>query len=122
MPGYLPEIAHRRRRTASAVDTFLAARRDGFRVMVRARAVFEGRVQGVFFRANTQRCAESLGLVGWVRNTSDGRVEAVFEGDEEMVRRAIECCEHEQPYAHVSSKRVELSEPTGEFERFSIVH
>lgn len=89
---------------------------------VRARAIFEGRVQGVFFRANAQRFAESLGLVGWVRNTDDGRVEAVFEGEEETVRKAIELCEHEQPFADVTSKHLEFSEPTGEFRGFSIVH
>ena len=84
--------------------------------------MFEGRVQGVFFRANTQECALSLGLVGWVRNTRDGRVEALFEGDEEAVRKAIDWCENEQPYAHVRSKTVDFSEPTGEFRDFAIVY
>ena len=88
---------------------------------VRAHAVFEGLVQGVFFRANTQRCAEGMGLTGWVRNLPDGRVEAVFEGEESKVRQAIEWCATEQPYAQVRSKEVELSEFKGEFEMFSIV-
>ncbi|UCE90896.1 MAG: acylphosphatase [Methanobacteriota archaeon] len=89
---------------------------------MRARVIFEGRVQGVFFRANAQQCAKSLGLVGWVRNTRNGRVEALFEGDEESVRSAVDWCEHEQPYAQVTSKKVEFSEPTGEFKDFSIVY
>ena len=84
--------------------------------------VFEGRVQGVFFRANTQRCAESLGLVGWVRNMADGRVEAVFEGEEEIVRKAIDWCANEQPFADVTSKHEEFSEPTEESEEFSILY
>lgn len=88
---------------------------------VRAHAVFEGLVQGVFFRANTQRCAEGLGLTGWVRNLPDGRVEAVFEGEEAKVRQAIEWCATKQPHAQVRSKEVELSEFKGEFEMFSIV-
>jgi len=87
----------------------------------RAQVLFEGLVQGVFFRANTQRCAEKLGLTGWVRNTADGRVEAVFEGEEEAVRQAIDWCATRQPYAQVRSKRVEFSEYKGEFETFSIV-
>jgi acylphosphatase len=40
-----------------------------------------GRVQGVFFRANTWKKARSLGLSGWVRNLPDGCVESVFEGE-----------------------------------------
>jgi acylphosphatase len=89
-------------------------------VIVRARVVFRGRVQGVFFRANTRECALSEGLTGWVRNRPDGSVEAVFEGEEERVRRAIEWCSKKQPYARVSSAEVEDSDPTGEFETFSI--
>jgi len=88
---------------------------------VKAHVVFAGRVQGVFFRANTLSCAESLSLVGWVRNTDDGRVEAVFEGEEEDVRKAIDWCEREQPHADVTSKKVEFSEPDGNFREFSIV-
>lgn len=75
----------------------------------------------MFFRANTCRCAESLGLTGWVRNTSNGRVEAVFEGEEGPVTEAVEWCASKQPYARVSSKTVEYSDATGEFEMFSIV-
>jgi acylphosphatase len=90
-------------------------------VKVRAHAFFGGRVQGVFFRANARRCAESLGLTGWVRNTSDGRVEAIFEGEENAVREAVEWCASKQPYAKVTSKHVEMSEATGEFNIFSIV-
>ena len=50
--------------------------------MKRKHVVIEGKVQGVFFRANTQRMAASLGLTGWVRNLPDGRVEVVIEGEE----------------------------------------
>ena len=82
---------------------------------------FDGLVQGVFFRANTKKCAEALGLTGWVRNTHDGRVETVFEGEEGEVQQAIEWCATKQPYAKVDSKDVKMSEATGEFEGFSIV-
>ena len=49
-----------------------------------------GRVQGVFFRVDTQREARSLGLVGWVRNLPDGRVEIVAQGDADAVRALVE--------------------------------
>lgn len=87
---------------------------------IRAHAIFEGLVQGVFFRANTKRCADSLQLTGWVRNTQDGRVEAVFEGEEDAVRQAIDWCASKQPYANVDKKDVEFSEAKGEFADFRI--
>ena len=46
----------------------------------RVRVVVAGRVQGVWFRASTQREAQTRGVEGWVRNRADGTVEAVFEG------------------------------------------
>ncbi len=49
------------------------------------RVYVEGRVQGVFFRANTKAMAEKLGVKGWVRNLPDGRVEIVAEGPYEAV-------------------------------------
>lgn len=89
---------------------------------IRAHVVFEGLVQGVFFRANAKKCADALGLTGWVRNRYDGGVEAVFEGDEEKVRQAIEWCASKQPYAKVDSKEVKVSDATNEFHDFSIRH
>lgn len=89
---------------------------------IRAHVVFEGRVQGVFFRANAKKCADALGVTGWVRNLYDGRVEALFEGEEEKVNQAIEWCASKQPYAKVDDKRVELSGSKEEFEDFSIRH
>ena len=53
--------------------------------MIRRRVIVHGRVQGVFFRDTTRRMARSRGLGGWVRNTPDGTVEAVFEGEGEAV-------------------------------------
>ncbi len=46
-----------------------------------------GRVQGVWFRRFTQQKAEACGVTGWVRNLSDGRVEALLCGDEKNVRQ-----------------------------------
>ncbi len=89
---------------------------------IRARAIFEGRVQGVFFRASTKECADSLGLTGWVRNLPDGRVEAVFEGEEGKVGRAIELCSENRGAIRVNSKTVEETEATGEFMEFLIRH
>jgi len=78
-----------------------------------------GRVQGVFFRACTQREAQSLGLVGWVRNLPDGRVEIVAQGDAEAVRALVE-------WSHLGPVRAEVAnvdinwEETDPIDGFSI--
>ncbi len=56
---------------------------------VRARVVIHGRVQGVWFRGATPEQARRHGVAGWVRNRSDGAVEAVFEGAPEAVAALV---------------------------------
>jgi acylphosphatase len=58
----------------------------------RVRVVVRGYVQGVGFRANCARRAESLGVTGWVRNQWDGSVEALFEGDAAAVDKLVDWC------------------------------
>lgn len=72
-----------------------------------------GRVQGVSFRDATRRQAEQLGLSGWVRNTQDGQVEAVFEGDADTVRQMIDWCESGPSSADVKDVSVENESPEG---------
>jgi acylphosphatase len=59
-----------------------------------ARLVITGRVQGVGFRAWTRREARRRGLRGWVRNRSDGSVEALLIGDAAAVDSLAEACRH----------------------------
>ena len=86
----------------------------------RAHVSIAGRVQGVNFRAATQRHVQSLNVDGYVRNLPDGRVEAVFEGDEASVQRAIDWCHEGPPAADVDRVEVDWQAPTGEFRGFSI--
>ncbi len=86
----------------------------------RVHVYISGRVQGVYFRAYTKEEAERLGVKGWVRNLPDGRVEAVFEGDEEAVEAMVRWCHVGSPYSKVTGVEV-IEEPyTGEFKDFSI--
>ncbi len=80
----------------------------------RVHVYVSGQVQGVNFRGATQEEAERLGLNGWVRNLQDGRVEAVFEGDPETVRKMIDWCESGPSSADVDDVTVEQGEPAGE--------
>jgi len=87
---------------------------------VRAHVFVSGIVQGVFFRANTKRVADRLGVKGWVRNLLDGRVEAVFEGDKGAVDKIIEWCRSGPPLARVDHVEVHWEPYKGEFEGFTI--
>ena len=80
---------------------------------VRKRAVIDGVVQGVFFRASTHREAVALGVAGCVRNLPDGRVEAVFEGPPALVDAAIDWCRQGPDHAVVTSVEVFDEVPEG---------
>ena len=76
--------------------------------MIRRRVAIYGHVQGVFFRDSTRRLAEREGVAGWVRNRSDGSVEAVFEGEPDSVERLVSFARKGPRGAQV--ERVELAE------------
>jgi len=87
---------------------------------VRAHVIFSGKVQGVFFRANTERKAVELGVNGWVKNLPDRTVEAIFEGEKTRILELIEWCSKHQPMAEVSNTEVNWEEYKGEFNKFSV--
>jgi acylphosphatase len=86
----------------------------------RAHVYVSGNVQGVFFRDSTRQKAEELGLTGWVKNTPDGRVEAVFEGPSEDVREMVDWCENGPSQADVDDVEAEYGEVEGESESFEV--
>ncbi|MCX5820398.1 MAG: acylphosphatase [Deltaproteobacteria bacterium] len=81
-----------------------------------------GRVQGVFFRANTWKTARSLGLTGWVRNLPDGRVETVFEGKPKDAEAMLAWCRTGTPPARVDHIDVAEENAAGGFTGFDIVY
>jgi acylphosphatase len=84
----------------------------------RVHLYISGLVQGVFFRQNTKRQAQSRGVTGWVRNLADGRVEAVLEGEESAVDAVVEWCRRGPSYARVQKLEVDSEEFKGEFSGF----
>jgi len=78
------------------------------------RVIIEGRVQGVWFRGWTIEQARSRGLDGWVRNRSDGSVEALFSGPPDAVTVMVQACRRGPPSAHVVTLRETPGEPPGE--------
>ena len=87
---------------------------------VRAHVFVNGRVQGVFFRSETMHKARRHDVKGWARNLPDGRVEAVFEGGKENVKRLIEFCKRGSPGARVTSVDVVWENYVGDFKDFEI--
>jgi len=87
----------------------------------RAHVFVSGRVQGVFFRSGTLDEARYLKLTGWVKNTPDGRVEAVFEGPKDKVTKMVNWCSRGPPGSEVTDVKTDWEQPTNEFDRFSIV-
>lgn len=72
-----------------------------------AHVYISGRVQGVFFRVETQRAAKRLGVQGWVRNLNDGRVEALFRGERLRIEKMIAWCRIGAPRSRVTDVEIE---------------
>ncbi|MGD0644593.1 MAG: acylphosphatase [Candidatus Bathyarchaeia archaeon] len=92
--------------------------------MVKARAhiFITGNVQGIFFRQKTKEQAEWFGVKGWVRNLLDGRVEAVFEGEEDSVKALVDFCRKGPKGALVTGFTLNWEMFKGEFENFEITY
>ncbi|MCS6908380.1 MAG: acylphosphatase [Anaerolineales bacterium] len=86
----------------------------------RLHAIVEGVVQGVGFRMFVVRLATELNLTGWVRNTWDGNVEVVAEGEEAQLNKLLAGLKVGPRAAHVTNVRTEWLQATGEFRDFRI--
>jgi acylphosphatase len=78
--------------------------------------LIQGRVQGVWFRESMRREAERLGVTGWVRNTPDGAVEAVVQGQDEAVDALIAWAHAGPPTARV--EHITQTDTQGQFSGF----
>ena len=89
-------------------------------MIVARRYVIGGRVQGVGFRYFTEAAAAREGILGWVRNTPDGRVEVSAEGDVEALDRFERSLRHGPPAARVDAVEVDDLMPTGRATGFTV--
>ena len=78
---------------------------------IRRRVRAHGNVQGVFFRHSTREEAERREVKGWVKNRDDGSVEAVFEGEPDMVEHMVWFVRNEPGSSDVSRVDVDEEEP-----------
>lgn len=88
--------------------------------MTRVHITISGHVQGVFYRAECEKHARNLGVKGWVRNTGEGGVEVMAEGEKEILDELVVWCQFGPPMARVEELDLEWLPATGEFEGFGI--
>jgi len=81
-----------------------------------------GIVQGVWYRASTQKMAQKLNLTGWVKNNPDGSVSILAEGEENNLNELINWCWEGPPAAKVENVKVSWDEYTGEYSSFDIIY
>lgn len=81
---------------------------------VRAHVWVSGDVQGVYYRAYAADEAAFRKIAGWIRNTADGRVEAVFEGDQGSVEALVQWCHRGSPASRVTGVEVAWEPVQGE--------
>ena len=87
---------------------------------MRLHATIRGYVQGVSFRYYTFKRAQSLGLVGWVRNIGDGGVEVVAEGEREALDQFLAWLQRGPPAADVENVEAQWETTTGKFRQFEV--
>jgi acylphosphatase len=87
-----------------------------------ARVVVYGRVQGVFFRMETQREARRCEVAGWVKNRRDGTVEALFQGEQPHVTAMVAWCHHGPAGARVDKVDVSWQVPGEALSGFDIAY
>ena len=89
---------------------------------MRIRAKFYGRVQGVFFRANTKEKASELNLNGWVKNKEDGSVEMVVDGEEDSIQALLNWCKKGPGISRIDRINILKENKKGKFSGFEILH
>ena len=87
---------------------------------VRVHLFISGVVQGVSYRASTREQARPRGIVGWVKNLEDGRVEAVAQGSKDKVTELIAWCRKGPPAAKVDKVEATWEDVGDDFKDFEI--
>ncbi len=97
-------------------------KKKGTAITHRARLLFTGRVQGVGFRYTAESLALELGLLGWVRNLPENRVEIVCEGSKTKIELLIQKLKDSVIGPYIKKMVCDWEKPTMEFKDFRIEH
>ena len=86
----------------------------------RAHIFYSGRVQGIGFRYTAEKLAADLGLVGWVKNLPDGRVEILCEGPKDRIELLLQDIQQSALGPYIKKTQCDWEKPTHEFKEFCI--
>jgi len=89
-------------------------------IMKRVHLIVHGYVQGVFFRLNVKKMADSLELKGYAKNMTDGTVKVVAEGPQDKIKELIAYCKKGTEASEVEKVDVKFEEANSEFTNFEI--
>ena len=89
-------------------------------MLKRAHVFYSGRVQGVGFRITAEETAQSLGLVGWVKNLRDGRVELVVEGEEATLQKFFNAIRTGSMKNFINQVEISWTSASDTFDEFEI--
>ena len=84
------------------------------------KVVIKGLVQGVFYRVHTKHTADTLGIKGYVKNLANGSVEAVFEGDPDVIARMIDWCHKGPEVSRIDNIQTQEIKTLSNFKIFEI--
>ena len=87
---------------------------------IRAHIFASGKVQGVWYRESARKKTEKMSITGWIKNLSDGRVEAIFEGSKGNVEKMVNWARKGPIWAKIEALDVVWEDCLGEFEGFEI--
>jgi len=87
----------------------------------RVNILISGKVQGVFFRDSTRKIAISLGITGYAKNLSDGRVEVVAEGGENELKKLVSWVKKGPPLCRVDNVTLKKEKYKGDFDDFNVI-
>jgi len=89
---------------------------------LRVHLFIKGKVQGVFFRQAMKVTAKKNHVSGWVKNLSDGRVEAILEGEDLAVSNVVEWCHAGPANARVEDVEIRNEKYKEEFAKFDVLY
>ena len=86
----------------------------------RVHVFYSGRVHGVGFRLTAEETAHGVGVVGWVKNLRDGRVELLAEADEETLTQFLDAIQTGPMKKFIQRADISWSDASGTFDEFEI--